>query len=295
MITAITGLFVGGILHAQDQPAGKTNSEIPGVSETDKTFTAAFNRGDAQAVAAHWTEDGDYVDENGQKYHGRAAIEKEYKNFFTAYPGVKIKLEVKSLRKIDQNNAIEDGYATLDPQPQGIPARSRYTAMHTRKNGKWLMTAVRDSRVPLPADPGQLAELDFLVGTWTVEQDGTRLETKYRWINDKHLLERWYTAHKGEKLVSHGRQMIGWDPLAGRIVSWTFTSEGGFAAGAWVPMEDGWAVATVGVLQDRTLTSSTDIWSQPNKESVSWKSVNRTKGDVALPDMQEVVLKRKQE
>jgi uncharacterized protein (TIGR02246 family) len=291
--TVITGLFVCGILNAEDQPPGKTNASVPGISESSKTFTAAFNRGDAKAVAAHWTEDGDYVDENGQKYHGREAIEQEYKKFFTANTGVKLKLEVESLRKIDENNAIEDGYATLDPLPQGIPARSRYTAMHTKKDGKWLMTAVRDSVVQLPANSGRLEDLDFLVGTWSVEQDGTQLETTCRWINNKNLLERWYTARKGEKTLSHGRQMIGWDPLAGRIVSWTFTSEGGFAAGAWAPHEGGWIVATVGVMQDGTLTSSTDVWSQPNKESVSWKSVNRTKGDTALPDMQEVVLRRK--
>lgn len=291
--TVITGLLVCGVLHGDDQLAGKTKASIPGISESSKTFTAAFNRGDAKAVAAHWTEDGDYVDENGQEFHGRAAIAEEYKEFFTAYPGVKIQLDVESLRKIDENNAIEDGFATLDPLPQGIPARSRYTAMHTRKDGQWLMTAVRDSVVQLPANPGRLEDLDFLVGTWSVEQDGTQLETAGRWINNKHLLERGYTARKGDKILAHGRQMIGWDPLAGRIVSWTFTSDGGFAAGAWAPHEGGWIVATVGVMQDGTLTSSTDVWSQPDKDSVSWKSVNRTKGDTALPDMQEVVMKQK--
>jgi hypothetical protein len=155
------------------------------------------------------------------------------------------------------------------------------------------MTAVRDSRVAIPANPDTLQDLEFLVGTWTVEQDGTRYETTCRWINNNHLLERWYTAYKDKQLLSHGRQMIGWDPLAGRIVSWTFTGEGGFAAGAWAPTDAGWTVATAGVMPDGTPTSSTDVWSRPDKDSVSWKSVNRTKGEVALPDMQEVVLKRK--
>jgi uncharacterized protein (TIGR02246 family) len=263
------------------------------IQQAAADFATAFNRGDAKAVAAHWTADGDYVNENGQKYQGRDAIEEEYKKFFTAYPGVKMRLEVESVRLVDENTAIEDGSSTLDPLPQGIPLRSQYTAMHTKKNGQWLMTAVRDSRAEIPADPGRLEDLDFLAGTWSVEQEGTRFETTCRWINNKNLLERGYTARKGEQHLSHGRQMIGWDPLAGRIVSWTFTSDGGFAAGAWTQQEGGWSVATVGVLRDGTLTSSNNVWVQPNEDSLSWKSVNRTKGDTALPDMQEVVLSRK--
>lgn len=289
----IVSFFASGISQAQAQPAGAGSAAAAGINASGKTFTEAFNRGDAEAVAAHWTEDGDYVDEAGQKFSGRAAIAAEYKKFFTAFPGVKIKLQTESVREIDANNAVEDGFATLDPLPLGIPARSRYTAVHTKKNGQWLMTAVIDSRVEIPADPGQLKDLDFLVGTWTAEQDGTRFETTCRWINDNHLLERWYAAYKGKQLVAHGRQMIGWDPLAGRVVSWTFTSDGGFAAGAWMPHEGAWHVAEVGVMADGTPTTAVNIWSHPDKDTVSWKSGNRTLGGEALPDLQEVVLKRK--
>ena len=302
--SVIVSLLCCAVLQAQERPTG-TEATTPGaaakavlpagIDAASKSFIAAFSRGDAEAVAAHWTEDGDYVDENGQKYHGRDAIAEEYKKFFTAYPGVKINLQVESVREMDASNVIEDGYATLEPLPQGIPARSRYTAVHTKRDGKWLMAAVRDARVAISANPGQLSDLDFLVGTWAVEQDDKKLETAYRWINNKNFLERGYTARQGDEILAHGRQMIGWDPLARRIVSWTFTADGGFAAGAWAPTDDGWTVATVGVMPDGTVTSSTDIWSQPDKDSVSWQSVNRTKGDTALPDMQEVVMKRQKQ
>ncbi len=292
--TVIAGLCHCGVSLAQTQPAGAEAAAVAGIQASAKTFTEAFNSGNVEAVAAHWTEDGDYVDEAGQKFSGRAAIAAEYKKFFDTLPGVKIKLQTESIRLIDANNAVEDGFATLDPLPSGIPARSRYTALHTKKNGQWLMTAVRDSRVEIPADPGRLEDLDFLVGTWTAEQDGTRFETTCRWINDHHLLERWYAAYKGEKLLAHGRQMIGWDPLAGRIVSWTFTNDGGFAAGAWMPHEGTWHVAEVGVMADGTPTGAIDIWSAIDKDTVSWKSGNRTRDGVALPDLQEVVLKREQ-
>ena len=46
-------------------------------------------------------------------------------------------------------------------------------------------------------------------------------------------------------------------------------------------------------MKDGTLTTSTDVWSQPDEDSVSWKSGNRAKGGEPIPDMQEVVLKRK--
>ena len=37
---------------------------------------AAFNKGDAKAVAALWTEDAQYTDETGLSYVGRDAIER---------------------------------------------------------------------------------------------------------------------------------------------------------------------------------------------------------------------------
>ena len=42
-----------------------------------EAFVDAFHKGDAKAVAAFWTPDGDYVDQTGKHLKGRQAIEQE--------------------------------------------------------------------------------------------------------------------------------------------------------------------------------------------------------------------------
>ena len=41
----------------------------------DESFAKAYASGDAKAVAAHFTADAEYVDEDGSLFHGREAIE----------------------------------------------------------------------------------------------------------------------------------------------------------------------------------------------------------------------------
>src|SRR5262245_28581417 len=45
-------------------------------------FVRAFNKGDAKTLAALWTEEGEYIDDDGTTYRGRAAIEEVYADFF---------------------------------------------------------------------------------------------------------------------------------------------------------------------------------------------------------------------
>jgi hypothetical protein len=55
------------------------------IRASSAAFVTAFNLGDAQAVAALWAPEGEYVDEGGQRFTGRDAIQKEYAAFFTAH------------------------------------------------------------------------------------------------------------------------------------------------------------------------------------------------------------------
>jgi len=65
-------------------------------SATD--FAEAFNKGDAKAIAAMWTDNGESRTVNGPTFVGKAAIEKAYGELFKAYPGAKIEVLVKSIR-----------------------------------------------------------------------------------------------------------------------------------------------------------------------------------------------------
>ncbi len=82
---------------------------------------AAFNKGDAKAIAALWTEDGEYIDDTGRSFVGRDAIEKGYAEFFAANPNAKIQISIDSLRLLSSDTAIEDGRAVADSPPGALP------------------------------------------------------------------------------------------------------------------------------------------------------------------------------
>ena len=113
---AVLGLALPGVLAADDSALSEVRSGC-------EAFVTAFNSGDAKAVADLWTEQGEYVDEAGQVYSGREAIEKAYASFFAEHKDAKINVKSTSLRLVGETVAIEEGRAEVEPAPAGAPAR----------------------------------------------------------------------------------------------------------------------------------------------------------------------------
>ena len=104
------GLSLGvGKLPAQPPPPAAKDNEAPGKGQRAKEFIAAFEKGDAKAVAAFWTENADYVDQIGRQYKGRAAIETMYEKLFAGKKGMKLNIIVISARMVGTDVALEDG------------------------------------------------------------------------------------------------------------------------------------------------------------------------------------------
>jgi uncharacterized protein (TIGR02246 family) len=267
-------------------------NELAALQSSAQTFTDAFNRGDAKAVAALWTKDGDYVDELGQRYEGRDAIEKEYASFFAAHPGAKVTLVVDALRLVNDTTAIEDGRTTVETGDAAGSGYGKYTAMHVKVDGKWLMSSVRDTRLGDPSPANPLKDLDWLVGSWIAEQSDAKMQVVCRWIAGNSFLERSYSVKRSDLVVASGLQVIGWNPQAQRIQSWIFTSDGSHAVGLWSPRQDGWAVEAAGMLADGTPTRAVNLLARLDENAFSWKSIERSAGGVSLPETDEILLKR---
>jgi uncharacterized protein (TIGR02246 family) len=258
-----------------------------------QSFIESFNKGDAKALAAHWTSDGVYINEDGERFPGRKSIQQEYQTLFQSNPDVRLLMEIDSIRLINAETAIEEGRAALGPQPPGeARVMSRYTAVHVKQDGKWLMADVRDTREELPPDAGQLEDLEAMVGSWSAGDKDAHIDVKCRWIEDRHFLARSHQVTEAGNVTSTGLEIIGLDPSTGRITSWSFTSDGGHAVGIWAPHENGWIVETAGVMKDGTPTSATNILSRKDKDTLLWKSGDRMLGDELLPDTQDVAMKR---
>ena len=195
---------------AQFKPAA-AESEI---RATAVAFVQAFNRGDARAVAALWTADGSAADDSGTIYKGRPAIEAQYAQLFKQHPGARMEVAVQSIEFPTPTTAIEDGIAQVESKYAGPPQASRYTVVHVKQDGKWLMASVREANIELPSNFARVEGLGWLVGNWKAERDGTAIHTTIRWIANKSFLEREYKVRKGGIVISSGKQIIGWDPKA---------------------------------------------------------------------------------
>src|SRR5438309_7276310 len=92
-----------GMLSARDAQDSKTTAaprpaDEDAIRATARDFVAAFNKGDARAIAGQWTENGEYTDGDGAMVRGRAAIEQAFAEFFKEHPKARIDLLIKSIR-----------------------------------------------------------------------------------------------------------------------------------------------------------------------------------------------------
>ena len=109
-----------------------------------EAFVRAFNAGDAKAVVADWTADGQYTDEDGNVFRGRDAMEKQYARLFAVHPGATIAVSIESLRFQGAETAVEKGIARVTPGGGGAPTAARYTLVHVKRAGKWLLAVGHD-------------------------------------------------------------------------------------------------------------------------------------------------------
>src|ERR1700712_1753880 len=89
--------------------AAEPDPQEAAVTKTAEAFVEAFHKGDAKAVAAFWTTDGDYVDDTGRVFNGREAIEKSFAELFSANKGLKLRIDVANIKFPTPDLAIEDG------------------------------------------------------------------------------------------------------------------------------------------------------------------------------------------
>jgi uncharacterized protein (TIGR02246 family) len=271
---------------------GADSADVAAIKKGEAAFQAAFDAGNAKAVAGLWAPDGELVEEDGERIEGRAAIEKRYAAFFAANPKARIVIRVDLVRLANSETALEDGAATVTFASALPPNTGRYSVVHVKRDGKWLMWSVHETRAEEPAGVALLEKLGWMIGDWTAENKGVEFHLSCRWMADKHFIEQNYVAKRGDKVITSGRQIVGWDPARDKITSWMFTSDGGHAHGIWTPREDGMIVEAEGVLPDGTPTTAVNITKKLDDKAIVWRSTDRKAGGMPLADTDEVVLRR---
>lgn len=285
-----------------DEQLGVTdNSETPdkyaadkeAILDTAEAFVKAYVNQDAAAIAALFSPDAEYIDESGTEYRGRDEIETTLKEFIKDHPKASLSLEIESLRFLTPELAVEDG-ASMCVCDEGGPAhRSRYTAIHTKVDGKWLVASSREKSIGDKREhAARLKDLDWLVGEWIDQDDDSVVHFRCDFSDDGNYLLRDFTVSvAGEKVIT-GTQRIGWDPAAGKLRAWTFDSDGGFFEGVWYRDEDKWFLTARGITSDGEEASGTAIYTPVNRHTMTWQAVNRLSGGTRTADSEEFTLVR---
>jgi uncharacterized protein (TIGR02246 family) len=281
-------------------PAAKPAAPVNGPADEEAirqaavTYVKAYSQGDAKAVAAHFTADAEYVAEDGRVFQGRDAIEKAIAESFAETPGCKLEAKVESIRFIGPGAAIEDGTATVTPPGGAAPVSSRYSAVHLKSDGKWLIASVRDQAPVGGRQHGEkIKALAWLEGEWVDESPDSVMLFSCRPSEDGNYLLREFTVKIAGHDAMNGSQRFGWDPMTRHLRAWTFDSEGGFADGVWHRDGASWVLKSSGINADGESTSATTIFTPVNAHTMTWRALDVVIGSTRLPDTELVRIVRK--
>lgn len=277
-----------------DEPVSKYPAEEAQLLKTAEAFVQAYAKHDAKAVAALYAADAEYIDADGEVFQGRTQIEETLGEFFKDHPDCNLTLDIDSIRFLSPLLAIEDGTTICTAHHDGSPEESRYTAIHTKLDGRWQLASVREHGAPNPRQHAQrLQQLDWLIGNWVDEDDDSVVQFNCHPSDDGNFLLRDFDVSVSGETVIHGTQRIGWDALSGKFRVWTFDSEGGHFEGFLSRDNDRWILTASGVTADGQPASGKAIFTPENNHTITWQAIDREIDGERIEDSEEFNLVKK--
>jgi uncharacterized protein (TIGR02246 family) len=296
-VTALTVVVVGvDFLVAQPKGTKGPDREADkaAIDKLIKESIKAFNDRDAAAIAANWTDEGEYIRNDGDPVRGRADIQKGYAEFFKTLKGKPtVEVQTDNLRFTSAGTAVSEVTLRLkNEQGQLIGSSWRNTEL-VREDGQWKVAVVQEwDRDSFLDDT--LKDLEWLIGTWRMDTKDRDVTTTYEWDENKTFIRGKYTVKEGGKVVESGMQIFGRDNAEGGIRSWVFQSDGGFGDGLWTRDGKNWTVDFGGVTADGKKLSATVNYVHVNADTFTWQSVEQTVDGQQIADTQPIkVMKQK--
>ena len=274
-----------GFTTAQDKTARgpKRESDRRAIDKLTRDMIRAFEKRDAAAIAAHWTQDGEFIRNDGESVRGRAEIQKGYAKFFKALKGKpKMEIQSDSVRFPSADMAVTE--VTLRLKNEGeIVASGRQAIVAVREGGQWKLAMIREWDRDIGPDVG-LKELEWLIGTWQAVTKDRKVTITYAWDENKAFIRGKFTVKEGAKVIESGTEMIGKDHAKGVIRSWVFQSDGGFGGGVWTREGKKWSVDVHGVRADGRELTATILYVRVDPNTVTWQAVNQALDGVPVAD-----------
>jgi uncharacterized protein (TIGR02246 family) len=290
------GLILGsiGLAAAQDgkpasAPAGSPEEQA--IRAADDAFVGEYNKADTKALAARFTEDAEVVEADGTRYRGRDLIAQRLAETFAANPGMKLVVKTELIQLISPDVAKAEGQTLVTPTSGSAESR-RHTALLVKRDGKWLISSIREEPDPMVSPHDRLKELEWMVGEWVDQGPDSHVRISCRWSEDGNFLVRTFNVNVEGRPALTIHQRVGWDPLTRQFHSWEFDSEGGYGEGRWSHDGQRWVIKHSGVRPEGITASATHIVSRERPDLVRWSSRDRVVGDESEPREQEYVMVR---
>ena len=291
---AVGVLLVGRLPSpVQAQPSAKADdrsADRKAITDSSQAFEAAFEKGDAKAVAAFWTEAGEYESDTGEIFRGRAAIEAAFAAHFKAAPKGRCVVRIDSIRFPARDLAIEEGLLTTAGAGRELPASSRYRVVHVREGGTWKIALARE----WGAGQDRLEDIEWLIGTWrgTGKDKSREVTLSIRRDEVKPYFVGKFTARVNGEAASSGTMKIGIDPKRGQLRSWHFEDDGGHGQALWIRDGSRWVLDAIGVAGNGAPTAAVNLLGRIDNDTVTWRSIDRVMAGQKMPDSPPIRLTR---
>jgi uncharacterized protein (TIGR02246 family) len=276
VFTVIALSLVGSFMTAQDKPIKDTQREADqsAIDRLTKDLIQAFDRRDAAAIAAHWTEEGEFFREDGEPIRGRTAIQQGYARFFQTLQGrPKLEVQMDTVRFPSADMAVSEVTLRVKKETGELEASAHQGIVLVRESRQWKVAVIREWDRDVGHDLS-LRDLDWLIGTWHAATTEREVTIHYEWDENKSFIRGSFTVKEGAKAIQSGTEIIGKDNSEGMIRSWVFQSDGGFGSGAWARDGKKWTIHVHGVKADGSTLLAGIIYLQLDPNIITWQVVN---------------------
>jgi len=244
-------------------------------------YRDAVGKGDVAASRRMWTVDGDVVDGWGNVLSAAKAV--------AATGGTdderpEVRVGETRLRRITPDVVLEDGSVDVVLPGTATPLEGWFSAIWVKQGNEWKLAGIREAERPTTLKGDALDDLEWMVGEWTLvpEDGGTAaampaMEMSVRWDAGRMFLVRdvrmTSSATAPEPVTVDVQQRIGWDPLVGRIRSWSFATDGTRGEATWFRDGTSWIAKTTAIQIDGTQATTVHIYSYDGKDRCEWRTM----------------------
>jgi uncharacterized protein (TIGR02246 family) len=291
-LLALGAVFSPARGQAEARKSRELTADERAIADKANAYVAAYNKGDAKALAALFAEDAEWIDENGGVLTGRPAIEAALKAALAGSKGRKVDIDVESVRTLTPDVLLEKGTTTVT-EANGRNAVNSYTAVHVKKGNDWLISQLTETGAPLTGTGAlRLRELEWMVGSWVDKTEGIEVKTKVDWTPNHTFLTRSFSVKREGSDPHSGTEVIGFDPVAGKVRSWVFESDGSFAENTWTADGTRWLITAKVTLPDGRQATAQHTVTVVDRNKYTWVSANRQIDGELLPNIGPVEIVR---